>query len=86
MSRIWPSLVGALALAMPSLPAAANGISVAFCGQPGVSITIPLNNRPMAPDHGCCKGACHAGCERKHQRHGRGGIDPDAGDDGESDG
>lgn len=84
MSRVWPSLIGALALAMPSVPAVANGISVAFCGQPGLSITIPFNNRPMMPDHGCCKGACHAGCERKSQRHGRGGNTPDGDGDGES--
>lgn len=79
MSRVWPSLIGALALAMPSMPAVAGGISVAVCGLPGQSITIPLNSPPMRPDHGCCKGACHAGCERKPQRHGRGGDSP--GDD-----
>jgi hypothetical protein len=81
VSRVWPSLVGALALAMPSVPAVAGGISVAVCGLPGQSITIPFNTPPpMAPDHGCCKGACHAGCERKSQRFGRGDKGPPDGD------
>lgn len=77
MSRVWPSLIGALALAMPSIPAVAGGISVAVCGLPGQSITIPFRTPPMAPNHDCCKGACHAGCERKSQRHGRSGGGPD---------
>ena len=81
MSRIWPSFIGALAFATPTAPAVANGIAVVVCGQPGLSITIPLGNGPMPPDHGCCKGACHAGCGRKSQRHGR-----SQDDDGDEDG
>ncbi|MEQ1687657.1 MAG: hypothetical protein ABL874_03695 [Sphingopyxis sp.] len=69
MSRSWPSFIGALALAMPSAPVAANALSVALCGLPGVTLTIPLGDgAPMPANHSCCKGACHAGCERKQGR------------------
>lgn len=70
MSRSWPSFVGAFALAMPSAPIAANALNAAICGLPGVVISIPLDTPPMPADHGCCKGACHAGCERKQQKRG----------------
>ena len=72
MSRAWPSLLGAFALAMPSAPIAANALSAAICGLPGVTINIPLNAPPMPDNHSCCKGACHAGCERKQQKRGGG--------------
>lgn len=84
MSRSWPSLIGALALAAPSAPATANGIVLAVCGLPGVTVTLPMGDAPMPANHSCCKGACHAGCERKHQRHGRSAADgPDEDGDGD---
>ncbi|MEQ1726297.1 MAG: hypothetical protein ABL882_10270 [Sphingopyxis sp.] len=69
MSRSWPSFIGAFALAMPSAPVAVNALSIALCGLPGVTLTIPFGGAPPMPmDHSCCKGACHAGCERKQAR------------------
>lgn len=68
MSRVWPSLFGALALAMPSSPMSANALSAAICGLPGATIEIPIGGAPMVPDHGCCKGACHSVCERKQPK------------------
>lgn len=68
MSRSWPSFIGVFALAMPLAPSAAASMTLAICGLPGVTVNIPLDTPPMPADHGCCKGACHAGCERKQQR------------------
>ena len=78
--RALAALPGALALAMPAAPVTARGLTVALCGDPGRSVTIPLGERQMPSDHGCCKAACHAACERKH---GRGdACDDDCDDDG----
>lgn len=73
MSHSWPSLIGAVALAMPAAPAASAGIMLSVCGQPGVSISIPVDRAPPAEDHGCCRGlACHAASDRKRRGAERG--------------
>ena len=69
MNRLPVLLLGAIALALPrpTLAEGPAGISVGVCGQPGVSIVIPLDgDSPSQPDHRpCCDGtACHVGCER----------------------
>jgi len=73
MSRIWPSMIGAIAFALPAAPATAASISLAICGGDGARSSIPLNNGGMPADHSCCAGPCHSGCERKSKR----GDEPD---------
>lgn len=68
MSHSWPSLIGAIALAMPAAPPAAGGIMLSVCGLPGLSVSIPVDRAPPMEDHGCCRGlACHAASDRKRR-------------------
>jgi hypothetical protein len=67
--------LGALALAMPAMPAvAADGTLIVSggCGGATLRVAIPFD-RPIAPldDGGCCaSAACHVGCEpQKRGRH-----------------
>lgn len=71
MSRVWPSLIGAVAFAMPMPAMGSHSLSLSICGQPGVRVVIPMRNDAPADNHGCCKSACHAGCERKRGKSDR---------------
>ena len=71
MRRVWPLMLGALALALPAGHSSARTLDVALCGGIGGadSITIPLEDAPMPDDHRCCHAsACHSATERKEQR------------------
>lgn len=71
--RVWPALIGALALAAPAPPAMAeNGPVVRICGGGTTTLPLPGGSAPMDDDHSCCKGACHAGCERRNGQNKRG--------------
>lgn len=61
-----------LALSLPVAPASGSGISIAICGEPGRSITIPME--PDAPDEkdDCRQKACHAAGDRRK----KGGSQP----------
>jgi hypothetical protein len=78
--RALAVLPGALALAMPAAPSTAQSLTVALCGDPSRNVTIPMGGGQMPADHGCCKAACHAACERKHSRDGN-RCDDDEDDD-----
>lgn len=68
--RILTLAIVASALAMPSAPAVSGSLIVKLCG--GGSVTIPMErNKPPSPsDHGCCKGVCHFGDDRRKRRNG----------------
>lgn len=71
MRRVWPLMLGALALALPAGHSSARTLDVPLCGGGGGadSITIPLDDAPMPDDHRCCHAsACHSATERKEQR------------------
>lgn len=70
MSRIWPSLIGVWALAMPIAPEASARVMVLqMCGGNGVSVSIPLGDGAPGDGHGCCRDqGCHAAHERKRAK------------------
>lgn len=67
MSSAWFALIGAAALAMPTAPAGQRHIMVSFCGQPGVTLSIPIDEAPVDDQGSCRDKACHAGCEWKRR-------------------
>lgn len=84
MNRLAALLPGVLAFAMPAPPAQAEGIAVPFCGDPALTVIIPLGNAPVpGQPHDCCRGlACHAACERKEPGDGGDDDGDDGGDNG----
>jgi hypothetical protein len=70
MMRRWVLGVGALALAMPTLPVvAADGTLtiVGGCGDPTLRVDIPVDRQPAPMDAGgCCdRIGCHIACDRQ---------------------
>lgn len=70
MMRSGPSLLGALAMALPMpLPLLAQGdtmpVSVRICGDPAARAVIPMKDEQDEPMSSCSK-VCHAGgCRRR---------------------
>ena len=60
----------ALALALPSAPAVSGSLTVRLCGGGTVTLPIERDTPPPSPDHGCCKGVCHFGDDRRKRRDG----------------
>lgn len=79
MRRAIVPLFGALLFALPKPVAATapGGIVAMMCGQPGISILIPLDDdapkRPQdqRPANPCCTAACHAGSDRQKRGDGK---------------
>lgn len=68
------SIVAALALAFPSLPAHARTMTVGSCSGRTIVIPIPEREPPgEGPEDGCCRKACHAS-DKRRKRDG-GGLD-----------
>lgn len=75
MSSAWVTLIGAVALALPAAPAGSRHIDVSFCGQPGVILSIPIDDAPIDDGGSCRDKACHAGCEwRRRLKPGQAAI------------
>ena len=79
MRRAIVPLLGALVMALPKPAVAdgAGGITVLMCGQPGMSVTIPINgdgprDRNPQPTGSCCIGACHMGNDRSKRGSNKG--------------
>ncbi len=67
MSRLWPSLIGALALAMPDAPAVADTIMAQICGGPGALVSIIIDSDPAGAPERCRDSACHVGCDQRRR-------------------
>lgn len=72
IGRSFTLALVAISLATPSAPAVSGSLTVKMCGGGTASIPIPI---PMQGDkqqsnHGCCKGVCHFGDDRRKRRNG----------------
>ncbi len=68
MTSLWPSLIGALALAVPDGPASPDTIVAQLCGDPGALVSIIIiDDDPAGAPERCRDSACHAGCDQRRR-------------------
>ena len=68
MNRLWPSLIGALAFAMPDGPASPDTIMAQICGDPGALVSIIIiDDDPAGAPERCRDSACHVGCDQRRR-------------------